>query len=76
MYLSVYAVLQFGYDLEGGVDAHVGGDEGLFKFVEDVVVDGGFAEDGACNLGEEALLGLGEAGVEGLALGGLFFTAE
>ena len=66
------ALLQVVDDFERGLDAYVGGDEGLLEVVEHLVVDGGFAEDALGNLLEERSLGLLEALVEGLFL---FFFA-
>jgi hypothetical protein len=59
-------------DLNGGIDAYVGADEGVFEVVEDFIVDGAFAGDGLGDSGEEAFLGLLEALVEAF----LFFLSE
>ena len=70
------AFLQVVDNLEGGVDTHVGGDERFLQVVEDVVVDGGFAEDGLGELLEKASLGFGQTLVEGLLFLFFAFAAE
>ena len=51
-------------NLQGGLDAHVGGDEDLLKVVEHLVVDGRLANDGFGNAGEDAGLGLFKSFIE------------
>ena len=55
-------------DFQSSVNANVRGDERLFEFVEQIVVDGRFAGNGTRYLTEKALLGLFESFVEGLFL--------
>ena len=74
VFVAFDAFLQFVDDFESGFDPDVGGNQALFDIVENSVVDGGFAENGTGNLGEQALFGFIETGVEGLLF--LFSTKQ
>ena len=55
--------VEIGHDLGGGGDAEVGGDEALFEFVEEGLVELAAAEQGA-QAADEDLAGFGEAAFE------------
>lgn len=58
---------------EGGVDSHVGGDENLLEFVEEIVIDTRATHGGTFDFGEDAFLGLFETAVKVFFL---FFLRE
>ncbi len=55
--------VEVGHDFVGGFDAEVGGDEALFEFIEQGLVEFASAEQGA-QAADEDIAGFGEAGLE------------